>query len=416
MSKSENLTVKEVQSKVSKGSVGRYADGGGLYLVVPKSGSAYWMLRYSANKRRKEMTLGKCTDLSLKDARFEAASKMKQLREGVDPLLAKRREEQESIQTVDDLFADWYPTLVSRLKHPEIPKRVYEKEIGPQIGEYKLGQVTARDIRSIIELIKKSGRMAIANDALGYCKQLFNHGVKLDLIGLNPASPFTFKDAGGLEKSRARALTESEFRHFLDVARQNSKSFSRDNYLACLLLVTLGVRKSELCEAKWEEFSLVDGIWKLPAARSKTGVGLDIPLSPIVVAWLQELEVRAIGSEYVFPSRRMASKPHMGPDTLNRAISKLFGREAGKKKQPPNLMGDMEHFTVHDLRRTCRTLLAQQGTPGHVAERCLNHKLKGVEGIYNKHDYFEERREALNLLAERVANLQLIQQNSARKT
>jgi len=50
-------------------------------------------------------------------------------------------------------------------------------------------------------------------------------------------------------------------------------------------------------------------------------------------------------------------------------------------------MGDIEHFTVHDLRRTRRSLLAAQGTPGHVAERCLNHKLKGVEGIYDRYDY-----------------------------
>jgi integrase len=65
-------------------------------------------------------------------------------------------------------------------------------------------------------------------------------------------------------------------------------------------------------------------------------------------------------------------------------------------------MGDMPHFTVHDLRRTCRTLLAEIGVLGHVAERCLNHKLKGVEGIYNKHDYFEERKLALGRLAEFV--------------
>lgn len=48
---------------------------------------------------------------------------------------------------------------------------------------------------------------------------------------------------------------------------------------------------------------------------------------------------------------------------------------------------------------TCRTLLAQQGPPGYVAERCLNHKLKGVEGIYDKYDYFEERKIALEALA-----------------
>ncbi len=62
-------------------------------------------------------------------------------------------------------------------------------------------------------------------------------------------------------------------------------------------------------------------------------------------------------------------------------------------------MGDMPHFTVHDLRRTCRTLLAKQGTPGHIAERCLNHKLKGVEGIYDQYDYLPERKEALNKLS-----------------
>lgn len=86
----------------------------------------------------------------------------------------------------------------------------------------------------------------------------------------------------------------------------------------------------------------------------------------------------------------------MRPDTLNRAMTKLFGHESGREKQPPNMMGDIEYFTVHDLRRTCRTLLAAQGTPGHVAERCLNHKLKGVEGIYDRYDHFEERKEALS--------------------
>lgn len=63
----------------------------------------------------------------------------------------------------------------------------------------------------------------------------------------------------------------------------------------------------------------------------------------------------------------------------------------GAKKQPPNKMGKLEHFTVHDLRRTFRSLAASLGIAGNVAKRCLNHKLKGVEGIYDRHDYFEER-------------------------
>jgi integrase len=404
MSNKDKLTVKEVESK-AKGKVGRYADGGGLYFVVPKSGTPYWMLRYTSNKKRKEMTLGKYSDMSLKDARFEAATKMKQFRDGADPLLFRKRAEQENIKTVNDLFEDWYPTLEKRLKFPSIPKRIYTKDIAKHIGDIRLDQITARDIRTTINAINDSGRPTIANDALGHCKQLFNHGIKLDLLAGNPAAAFTFRDAGGVEKSKDRALTEEELKQFFDTAKKNSDSFSRDNYLACALLVCLGVRKSELCEAKWEEFELDKALWHLPKQRSKTNIGFTIPLAPEVLKWLEELRVRGFGSEYVFPSRRASKNPYMGADTLNRAITKLFGKEPGKKKQPPNLMGDMPHFTVHDLRRTCRTLLAKQGTLGHVAERCLNHKLKGIEGVYDQYDYLDERKEALTLLSSRVKNI-----------
>ncbi|MFS1425289.1 tyrosine-type recombinase/integrase [Shewanella sp. 10N.286.48.B5] len=392
------LTAKEVAAK-TKGEPGRFADGEGLYFVVPKSGKPFWMLRYTANKKRKEMTLAKYSDLSLADARAEAAIKMKQFRDGLDPLVAKKRAEQAEIKTVDALFADWHLGNIKRLKHHEIPERIYRKDIAPHIGRFNVDSVTARDIRAVLQAIAATNRPAIANDALMYSKQLFNHGIKLDLLSANPASAFSVTDAGGVEKSKDRALTIEELTQFFKTARENSDSFSRENYLACALLVTLGIRKSELAEAPWKEFDLEKQVWNLSKERSKSGVGIVIPLPEIVMGWIEELKMRACGSEYVFPNRRSSKNAHMGKDTLNRAITKLFGHEAGKKKQPPNLMGDMAHFTVHDLRRTCRTLLAKQGTLGHVAERCLNHKLKGVEGIYNQHDYFEEREIALDTLS-----------------
>lgn len=398
------LTVKEVQGLV-KGEAGRYADGDGLYLAVPKSGKAYWMLRYTTNKKRKEMTLGKVIDISLADARLNAAVNMKQHRDGLDPLVAKKRANQSHIKTTDDLFEDWHKTNIQRLKHHSIPERIYRKDIAPHIGEFSLDSVTARDIRGVLNAIAASNRPSIANDALMYCKQLFNHGIKLDVITANPASAFSVTDAGGVEKSKDRALTIKELTQFFNTASDNNDSFSRDNYLACALLVILGVRKSELAEAPWKEFNLDTALWTLPKERSKSGVGITIPLSTIAKEWLLELKVRACGSDYVFPSRRTSKNPHMGPDTLNRAITKLFGHEAGKKKQPVNKMGDMAHFTVHDLRRTCRSLLAAQGTPGHVAERCLNHKVRGIEGVYNQYDYLEERCGALDMLSNRLAGI-----------
>lgn len=387
------VTSKHIQA-LANGEPKRHPIGSGLYFVVRNSATPYWMLRYTSNGKRKEITLGQYPYLSLAEAKAEAAIQKRDIKSGSDPLIVRQRIKEQSIKVMDDLFNDWYETdLAKRLKHPHIPRRVYLNDIKPSIGHMPMDQVNARDIRAIIQKIANE-RPTIANDALMYLKQLFRHGIKLDLLANNPASAFTVSDAGGIEQSKDRALTFSELENAFRLFRANAASFTRDNYLACALLVTLGLRKSELCCAKWDEFELDKALWHLPEGRSKTGAPITIPLPQQAMEWLDELKVRACGSPYVFPARRSSNKPHMGNDTLNRAISKLFGREPGRKIQPPNLMGDMLHFTPHDLRRTFRTLAASQGVPGHVAERCLNHKLKGVEGIYDRHDYLEERKEA----------------------
>ncbi|MCW8834226.1 MAG: site-specific integrase [Colwellia sp.] len=393
------ITAKQIQAFV-KGEPKRHPIGSGLYLVVRNSATPYWMLRYSSNGKRKEITLGQYPALSLADAKADAAIKKREISLGSDPLIVKKRIKEQTIKLVDDLFIDWYENdLVKRLKHPNIPKRIYNKDVKPHIGDMKIDEVNARDIRKIIQLISES-RPTVGNDALIYLKQLFRHGIKLDLTTQNPASAFTVSDAGGIEKSRDRYLTLDEITKVFKIFKEHQAKFNRDNYLACALLVTLGVRKSELCCAKWEEFELDKALWHLPEGRSKTGAPITIPLPKQVLAWLNELTMRACGSDYVFPARRASKKPHMGDDTLNRAISSMFGHEAGRKIQPPNLMGDMKSFSPHDLRRTFRSLAASQGVAGHVAERCLNHKLKGVEGIYDRHDYLEERKEAHTKVAE----------------
>jgi integrase len=105
---------------------------------------------------------------------------------------------------------------------------------------------------------------------------------------------------------------------------------------------------------------------------------------PQVVEWLEALKVLAADSEFVFPKRRRDRRQrvaHMGIDTLNGALQRVSH--------------GLPHFTLHDLRRTARTHLAALGIRRELAERCLGHKLKGVEGTYDRHDYFNERRLAL---------------------
>ncbi len=394
------LNDKQVKALLKRGIPGRTAAGNGLYLRISNEGTGFWALRYSVNGKRREMALGTYPQLSLANASAETAKLKADIKNGTDPIAEKKRPATTKIRTVNDLAADWLANDIERrLKHPQIPRRVYENDLSPIFGELTLDRVSPLDIRGAINRITQSNRPTIANDALMYCKQLFRHGIRLDLIDTNPADSFTVHQAGGLEVSRSRALNLDELETLFRVLREHSTQFTRENYLAIALLVALGVRKGELIAAKWGEFNFDTAIWDIPQERSKTGNAISVPLSTPVIDWLKELHIRAAGSEYVFPSRRVSTRrAYISDDTLNHALGKLFGQKAPRgRRQHKNVLGEagIEHFTVHDLRRTCRSLLASEGVPGHVAERCLNHKLKGVEGIYDRYDYLKERREAL---------------------
>lgn len=87
---------------------------------------------------------------------------------------------------------------------------------------------------------------------------------------------------------------------------------------------------------------------------------------------------------------------HISECTINVALSKV------RSNMPPDILP----FTVHDFRRTSRTHLAALGIDPIVAERCLNHTIKGIEGIYNRHQYLNERRVALEKWSELLVSLE----------
>ncbi|EAN7518268.1 DUF4102 domain-containing protein, partial [Salmonella enterica] len=278
-----SLTVRTVQALIKACQPGKYGDGRGLYLKVPPKGEAYWMLRYTVGSKRRELTLGKVSHLSLSEVRSLAEDTRRKVATGDDPIAERKLNRPKQLTTVDGLFEDWHKDLVKRLKHPQIPERVYRKDIAPTIGQLSLAKITPIDVRAILQKITDSGRPTISNDALLYMKQLFDHAIKLGLLLNNPASAFKVNDAGGIEKSRERALRLEEIGQVFKIFREHSDSFSRDNYLACALLLLLAVRKSELTEAPWAEFDLDEKKWSLPKERSKSGVAIVIPLPPLAM-------------------------------------------------------------------------------------------------------------------------------------
>ncbi|MGA7180924.1 MAG: integrase arm-type DNA-binding domain-containing protein [Thiobacillaceae bacterium] len=374
------------------------SDGDGLTFTLSESGIASWVLRYRIGGKQKELTLGRYPDLGVKAARDLAAQNRVGVQQGIDPALEKQRRKDDGKQasTVKELADQYLKEQVrGKHKHPDVTERVIRKDILPAIGRMAPKQVTSRNITNLLQKIKDSGRPTIANDALRIIKAIFKPAETHGVIDRNPASALDLKDAGGKETARNRNLSRAEVTRLFKAMRGAGASFTRENELAVKLLLVLAVRKMELLGARWDEFEETPHgwLWRIPSARAKTEQSIEIPLPPDAVEWLKELTVRACGSEYVFPARRLSRRfPHVSPDTLNVALS--------------NLEHGLEPFTVHDLRRTARTLLASLGVPVHVAEKCLNHKLTGVLAVYDHHDYMNERREALNKLAGLIVELE----------
>jgi integrase len=265
-----------------------------------------------------------------------------------------------------------------------VPRRYPDKYLLPEFGTRVPAEITPAEASRLLGRISRTAS-TVSNDLLRFLKRMFRFGVRRRVLTVSPVADFDLRDAGGLERCRQRALSQDELVTLLQAMRE-STAFGGINYLAVKLLLALGVRKGELIRATWSEFHLdaPSPVWCLPASRTKTQVPSKIPLVPAVVEWLKALRAIAGSSQFVFPHRRRDPRQrgqHLGIDTLNAALKEL----------PHGL----EHFTLHDLRRTMRTHLAALGVRREVAERCLGHRLRGVEGIYNTHDYFQERRAAL---------------------
>lgn len=375
-------------------------DGGGLFLCFRKNMVIpVWKFRYRLAGTRSVMTLGSYSVLSLAEARRQAKELKARVSLGYDVAKEKQERKVEAIsknETGKNVFtagqlADEYFTknILGRWKHPNVVRSRIERDIKPNIGKFPVDEVKPLHIAKMLESIVDRGAPTTANDVLRWTKRMFDYAIKRHIVQFNPASAFDLSDAGGEEKARERALSRDELVTLFEAMRR-TKGFSSINLLTIRLLLMLGVRKSELTTAKISAFDLDNATWKLIAADTKTKAVIVIPLPIQAVETFRDLIRLADGSDYLLPARQYQDRrlPHIHENTLNVALSKV------KANMPA-----VAPFTIHDFRRTARTHLAALGVDSHIAERCLNHKIKGVEGIYNRHDYFEERKTALQTLA-----------------
>ncbi|MEJ2895799.1 integrase arm-type DNA-binding domain-containing protein [Bordetella avium] len=400
------LTDLQIKSLTRTGEPTAKSDGGGLTFTLSKAGTASWVLRYRVGGRRRELTLGNYPDISLSDARRMAREKRVDVDQGIDPagLKASAKLEAKTAKLVKDVIADYRSKRLQHLANNTI--RTYSRQltiVDRSIGARPIKDVTPEDIVGIIERRKAnwttpSGGWRETETLYIVIREIFKFAAGQRLITVNPAVGISLEAVIGTRpKSKTRLmLTPSELREVMN-ARMN-----RQNQLSIWILMATAVRVSELYTAKRENIFLDEytikrlgaGRWHIPA--SKMGPGIDIPLAPPVVEWFKELSSLALDSAYILPARTAGRLERGGGDNYLDENTIAFCIDSWIDGHKP----DVRRFTPHDLRSTARSYLRALGTPRDIAEMCLNHKLRGVEGIYDQYTYWPERLEALTKLAD----------------
>ncbi|MEQ8262266.1 tyrosine-type recombinase/integrase [Pseudohaliea sp.] len=308
--------------------------------------------------------------------------------------------------TVRELGEAFYNERIKpHRRRPENVRRTLDNDILPRLGRLKLRSVTAPAVRSLIRDVIDRDAPAQAGKVLAHTKQMFNYGVSIGAMEANPAQTLTLSLFGVSETVRDRILNDSEIRQ-LHEALDKHKRLSLQIKIALKLLLLTGLRSGELRQARWEDYDAEAATLMIPVEHQKLSPKQAKKAKPFVctlprqaIGLIKELE--GLDPVWLFPgklrSEAETSQP-LSDKALGRAVRRLVTKPDPKRE--PVL--PIPSFSPHDLRRTLRSGLSRLKVAPHIAERCLNHSLGGIIDVYDHHDYFEERKFALQQWANHV--------------
>lgn len=296
---------------------------------------------------------------------------------------------------IDD-FVQRYVQKEAKLRSATLIERAFDQLVKPQIGKIGVLELRRSDIARMLDKIADERGLVMADQTLAYLRKAFNWYASKDDKFNSPIVRGMVRTRPR-ERARTRILADDEIRIIWPVLDE-AGTFGA--VVKALLLTAQ--RRDEVAQMAWKEIG-ADGIWTIPAERYKTKQPNHVPLSQDALAVI-EAQPRIEGCDYIFASRVKTPFSGFGKSkaALDKAVLAAMKQTAkgGKVESIPN-------WTLHDLRRTAKTLMARAGVRPDISERVLGHVIAGVEGTYDRHSYADEKRDALEKLAatiERILN------------
>lgn len=392
-----SLTPTKINNVKPKARLYKLSDGGGLFLEVTPSGLKTWRYQYRHGAVRKTVSIGKYPEIGVADARERHFELRSQVAKGIDPSEVRRQEQEERNQRAQasrregnefEVFSRRW--LAERMASKSATYRnqqlsLLERFVWPEIGHMALAEVKPRHVLGMIEARRQTP--VTAENVRTVIQKVFDYAIQKLEVETNPALPLR----GLIEVPRAvhhRHLSEAELGRFWRSVDKQGAHFV--TIAATKILFYTMLRKGEVIRAKWPEIDLAKGTWDVPGDRMKMKSTHRVFLSKQAIEVLETLKLLDTRGDYVFPSV-LRPGTHLGEATLNHFFGRLdFG---------------VEEFSPHGSRGTTATLLREHGFSRDVVELLLAHTERGSAIPYHHQQLADERRRALQYLADEIGRL-----------
>src|SRR3984893_10174833 len=357
-----------------------------LYLLLQPSGHRSWAVRYRRGGKSVKLTLGQWPAMTLLDARKAAIDAQRELGKGHDPAKAKAdskiRADAAKADTVTAICENYLKREGGKLRTLDQRVSILKRQVYPVLGSRPIGEIKRSEIVHLLDRGEDNSGPRAADVMLATLRRIFHwHEKRTDDFRSPIIRGMARQNAK--DHRRERILDDDEIRR-LWAATADGQSFSA---LIRFALLT-SARRNEIAGMRRDEID-GDGIWTLPAARSKTKTEIIRPLSKAALAILAGVP-RIDRCDYPF--------------TLS-AASPLASFSDPKAKL--DAASGVTGWRLHDLRRTARSLLSRAGVHSDIAEKCLGHSRGDIVERYDLHKYLNEMQrafEALSALVERIIN------------
>ncbi|ECF6082968.1 site-specific integrase [Salmonella enterica] len=361
-------------------------DSDGLGIRITPRGVISFQFRFRWDGKQHRLGLGRYPAITLRDARNIVADLRESVDKGIDPRLMAGINKSKKKPTVKDCLDYWEENYVDKalrektkalyrstaIKHmsnafagmpvEEIPVRLW----GERFTEEE--RINPRRARQLLVQLRS---------AIGWCtrRQFIS---TTELMLLQP------KDVGVKSSVGEVTLSYNQLaKIWLAIERSRA---STSNRLFHQLLMLYGARNSELRLAIKDEFDREEGIWTVPAEKSKNNRIIRRPIFDAADELLKKAEMT------------YGNVLFLGPDLKKSMTIAGANRFLGRVEASLGI----GEFSAHDFRRTLATRLSEEGVAPHVIEKMLGHELGGVLSVYNKHEWIAEQKIAYELYAEKI--------------